>query len=422
MRVWIYNHYATNMYITRDGRHYNFAKNLLCRGIDTLIFCSNRAYKRNYCIDVNNDCYNDREVDNVKFIFVKTTRHLKGDYGRMEEMITYYRNLFPVARKIVSYYGAPDVIIASSVHPLALVAGIKIAKRLHIPCICEIRDLWPESLVAYGRIKSSGCFTKLLYKGEKWIYTHADRIVFTMEGGIDYIVKKGWDSRSGGPIDITKAFHINNGIDLDKFNENKRSYTVDDYDVNRSDCFKVVYAGSIGRANNVQKIVEAAEVLANRGIPGIIILIFGDGPEKSRLEQYCRQRNLTNIIFKGSINKSLVPYVLSNCDLNIYHYDKNSVAQYGISLNKIFDYLASGKPILSDCRTGYDLIERYQCGKVVDGANAEQLADAIVSFTTMSRSEYDTLCKNAVTAAEHYDYKRLTDKLEEIIRGVVNKS
>lgn len=81
-----------------------------------------------------------------------------------------------------------------------MVAGIQIAKRLGVPCICEVRDLWPESLVAYGIIGRHNPITKLLYQGEKWIYKQANAIIMTWEGGKDYIIEKGWNTE----IDIGK--------------------------------------------------------------------------------------------------------------------------------------------------------------------------------------------------------------------------
>ena len=176
-------------------------------------------------------------------------------------MLFFYHNLFPVANDYAKIDGKPDVIIASSVHPLTLVAGIKIAKILHIPCICEVRDLWPESLVAYGFIKRNSLLAKILYQGEKWIYKRANKLIFTMEGGKDYIIEQGWAEESGGPINLDKVYHINNGVDLEAFNYNKDNYVVEDMDLDNEQTFKVVYVGSIRRVNNVKRIIDGKKRL-----------------------------------------------------------------------------------------------------------------------------------------------------------------
>src|SRR5690606_9534274 len=135
---------------------------------------------------------------------------------RLKNMFHFFRNLFRVSREYTKKYGDPDVILASSVHPLTLIAGLKIAKKYRIKCICEIRDLWPESLIAYGILKPKSFLSKLLYQGEKWIYKKADSIIMSWEGGKQYIINQGWEKA----IDISKVHHISNGVDINTFDLN----------------------------------------------------------------------------------------------------------------------------------------------------------------------------------------------------------
>jgi glycosyltransferase involved in cell wall biosynthesis len=286
-----------------------------------------------------------------------------------------------------------------------------------VPCICEVRDLWPESIVEFGNLKRNSIAAKLLYKGEKWIYKKADKVIFTMEGGKDYIIEHGWNKESGGPIDLDKVHHINNGIDLDLFNFNKENFTVDDIDLDNPQILKVVYAGSIRHVNNVKSIIYAADIIKNNFSNKIKFIIYGDGSEREYLEKYCLEKKINNVVFKGFVDKKYIPYILNKCDLNIMHFNQNSIKKYGASLNKMFEYFASGKPTLSDCEFGYDLIKKYNCGIVVDNANAEQLAKAVVKIYEMSEEEYNEYCKNAIIVAKDYDYKILTDKLVKYILG-----
>ena len=160
-------------------------------------------------------------------------------------MLAFYWNIFPVSKEYAKTHGNPNIILASSVHPLTLVAGIKVARKFSVPCICEIRDLWPESIVEFGNLNKNSFIAKILYSGEKWIYKYADRLVFTMEGGKDYIVDRGWDKNSGGPVSIEKIVHINNGIDLNAFDANVVNHVFEDKDLNNEEIFKVIYAGQL---------------------------------------------------------------------------------------------------------------------------------------------------------------------------------
>ncbi|MCP1160721.1 glycosyltransferase family 4 protein [Bacillus infantis] len=413
--IWIWNHYATNMYKDRAGRHYWFAENLVKQGYNPTIFCASTVHNSNENIDTGSYTYARDLSDGIPFVFVKTPQYIGNGIQRINNMISFYKNLFSVSKEYAEKYSKPDLILASSVHPLTLVAGIKIAKSFDVPCICEVRDLWPETLVAYGSLKKESLFTKLLYEGEKWIYKNADKLIFTMEGGKDYIKEKGWDEDNGGKIDINKITHINNGIDLKRFNYNKTQFIINDSDLNNEEVFKVVYTGSIRKANNVKKIVEAAHIIKNREHKDIQFLIFGTGTEKECLEQYCKENKLSNVEFKGFVDKNKIPYILSKCNLNIMHFEQNKIKDYGPSLNKMFEYFASGKPSLSDCEFGYDVIKKYKCGVVIDNATPEQLARSIIDFYEMPKFEYESYCNNAREAAKDFDFNILTKKLLKVL-------
>ena len=414
-KIWIFNHYATNMFKDQNGRHYAFSKYLLKSGHQPTIFCASTLHNSDEDFSVEKQIYTTDEVNQIPFVFVKTPHYEGNGWKRVKNMLIFYKNLFSVSKEYAKLHGKPDVIFASSVHPLTCVAGIKIAKKFGIPCICEIRDLWPESIVDYGLINKNSMFTKLMYKGEKWIYKKCDRLIFTMEGGRDYIIEKGWAKENGGPIDLEKVTHINNGVDLEAFEINRAQWTFEDQDLDNNNLFKVVYAGSIRKANNVKKIIDIAQVIQKRGHSHIKFLIYGRGPEKENLEVYCKENRIENVIFKGYIEKRKIPYLLSKCHLNIMHIENTHLKKYGASLNKMFEYFASGRPTITDCEFGYDLLKKYQCGIVRDGATSEQLADAIIEVSNPNSEVYETYCQNARIAASDYDFKLLTKKLEQLL-------
>src|SRR5690606_22648673 len=119
--------------------------------------------------------------------------------------------------------------------------------------------------------------------------------------------------------------------------------------------------------------------------------------------------------------KKYVPFLLSKSDLNILHFQQSSLKKYGASLNKLFEYFASGKPTISDCEFGYDLIKKYNCGFVVDNASPKQLADTIIQISKLPKEEYQIYCNNARLAAQDYDFKVLTKKLIDIVEETIIK-
>lgn len=430
--VWLMNHYGANMYYNRGGRHYWFAKNLIKRGYRVFFFAANVRHNTDDIIPVKDGRFAEETLEGIRFVFVETPTYKGNKGGRVKNMYAFYRNLFPVTKRIREAYGAPDLILASSVHPLTLVAGIRIGKKLGVPCIAEVRDLWPESIVQFQGMKREGLLTKILYQGEKWIYKKADRLIFTMEGGGKYIQDQGWDKESGGPVDLEKVEHINNGIDLQAFDESIREGEFHDPDLEDPNTVKIVYAGSIRRANKLEILLKGAKYVQNHrretggskleGASGDIrVLVYGDGEERITLEKRCKDEGISSVIFKGKVEKSKIPFILSKADIAVLNYANHDIWKYGGSQNKNFEYLASGTPILSTIIMGYDLIERHQAGISLEKQTAEAVGKGIMSIMNLSGEERSEMGKRARKAAEEYDFKKLTDQLERIIKETLRK-
>lgn len=418
--IWLWNHYATDMYQNRGGRHYWFAKNLIKNGYNTTIFCANVRHNTGDVIDIEEGIYSTDTRDNIPFVFIKTPKYKGNGKKRILNMISFYKNLFPVAKEYSKKHGKPDIILASSVHPLTLVAGIKIAKKFNIPCICEVRDLWPEAIFAFNKVKENSLLGKVLVSGEHWIYKKADALIFTKEGDTDYIKEKKWDLFQGGVINLKKAYYINNGVDLDAFIKSSNLNILDDPDLEAKK-FNVVYVGAIRPVNDVGKILNVALRLKDH--KDIQFLIYGDGDQRKMLEQRVMVEGLTNVKIKGFVNKRFIPYILSKSSVNILNYSQN---QYnwarGNSSNKLFEYMASGKPIISTVKMGYSIIDKYKCGIEIENASGDDLARAILDIKEMPKTQYDQLGQNARVGAKEFDFKVLTKKLIQVIDCVTEEN
>lgn len=416
-KVWIWNHYATDMYMNGGGRHYWFAQNLIKEGYDATIFCANTYHNKPEFIDTGNKKYTTDILNNIPFVFVKTTTALGNGFDRVKNMGLFFINLFSVAKQYAQDNGKPDVIIASSVHPLTLVAGIRIAKNMNVPCICEVRDLWPEAIFAFKKVREKSLLGRMLVAGEHWIYRKADALVFTKEGDIDYIKERKWDTEQGGDINLNKVFYINNGVDIEAFNKAIEQEKLHDEDL-EADKFNVIYVGAIRPVNNVGNILDAAKLLKEN--KDIQFLIYGEGNQKKMLENRIIDEGLTNVKIKGYVNKRYVPYILSKSSVNILNY---SDTQYnwsrGNSSNKLFEYMASGKPIISTVKMGYSIIKKYNCGFELEKNTPQALSEAILRVKNMPKDEYEQLGVNAKKGALDFDFKILTQKLVKVIDSVI---
>jgi glycosyltransferase involved in cell wall biosynthesis len=411
--IWIWNHYATNMYKDQAGRHYWFAENLKKRGYNPTIFCSSTVHNSNENIDTGNQKYTTNEIDGLPFVFVKTPSYFGNGRQRIKNMISFYKNLFSVSKEYSEQYGKPDIILASSVHPLTLVAGIKIAKKFGVPCICEVRDLWPESIVAYGALKRNSVIAKLLYQGEKWIYKNADSIIMTWEGGREYIMDQKWDNQ----VDLNKVKHISNGVVIDTFDKNSEEHRIIDSDLDNKNYKNVVYAGSIRKVNNLGMLLDSAKIIQSQGKEDIRFLIYGSGDESEPLQKRCKEEGISNVIFKGRVEKKYIPSILKKSYINILHNSSTSLDKYGQSQNKFFEYLAAGKCVIQTYTTGYSICEKFECGVSAPVQNAEEIAKAIITASS-NEGKNILMGKNARKTAYQFDFNVLTEKLINIIEKV----
>lgn len=411
--VWILNHYSGETFFDRGGRHYNFAKYLRRAGHVPVIFCSNTkhgAAEKWFDTDAMWEEHQAEEI-NTPFVFVKARTYIGNGKQRVFNMIDFYRNVKTAAREYANEHGKPDVIFASSVHPLTLVAGIQLAKHFGMKCICEVRDLWPESIVAYGIAGSHNPAVLALRRLEKWIYTRADALVFTMEGAYDYIIEQGWEKN----IPRSKVHYINNGVDLEIFNYNKEHYQIQDKDLEDPDTFKVVYTGSIRKANNLGVLLDAAKEVEDSKVR---FLIWGAGDELAALKQRVVDESIDNLTFKGRVEKNYIPYIVSKADACFVDGDSNSelVYRFGISPNKLFDYFAAHRPAIISTTAKYNPIEEYSAGICV--RSAADIPKAIDCIIEMSEDEKQQLCDNVRRAAQAFDFKTLTEQLIKIIEAV----
>lgn len=411
-RIWIFNHYATSMYIKEGGRHYSIAKELIKLGIKPVIFCANTLHNSDNKIDLNNEKYITKEKEGIEFIFVKTNSYSDNGFERIRNMYGFYKNIFSVTKDYLKNGSKPDIILASSVHPLTLIAGEKIAKSLDVPCICEIRDLWPESLIEYGYINRYSILSRILFRKERSIYKKADALIFTMAGGKKYVYDKNWDN----VINVNKIFNINNGVDIENFDYNKNKNIYNDKDLDSDKNFKVIYTGSIRPVNNIDFILETAKLLKKKN-DKIKFIIYGSGIDLEKLCKIAADERIDNVIFKGKVEKKYIPSILVRSDVNLLHNRSTGLNRYGGSQNKMFEYLASGKPILQTFESDFSIIKEGNCGYVLNEQTPEALSEQLL-FIYNNQNALTQLGENARKTSLLYDYKVHSNKLKEIIENI----
>ncbi|MGO1470061.1 MAG: glycosyltransferase family 4 protein [Tissierella sp.] len=418
--IWIFHHYATPPSMNGFTRPFDFGIKLKDYNYSTTIFAASYLHFAEQNLIEDETLYIEEDSSGLPFVFINTPGYAGSGKKRILNMLTYFRKLFKVSKEYEKTHEKPDLIIASSPHPLTMIAGIKIAKRYGIPCICEVRDFWPEVFFMGDKLKKDSIIGKILLKGEHWIYKNADGIIFLKEGDVQYLTDEGWSKPSGGDVDLSKCYYINNGVDIEKFNDQMDSEVLEDKDL-KSDKFKIVYAGAIRPVNNVDNILDTANLL--KEYKDIEFLIYGQGNMLEHLKRRLENENISNVKLKGYVDKRYIPYILSNSSINLLNY---SQTQYnwsrGNSSNKLFEYMASGKPIISTVKMGYSPIEKYNCGLSLEGSSAKSLKDTILKIYNMPKDEYIQMGENGKKGAREFDYIELTKKLKNVIEKHINNN
>ncbi len=414
--VWILNHYAAIMMIQRGGRHYWMAKELIKKGYHPVIFCANVIHNSKDVIEVDGD-YVVKKEDGITFIVVKTPSYIGNGFSRVRNMLAFYRNVKKAMKKYRQKEAVePDIILASHVHPLTCVAGLQMGRKWRIPCIVEIRDLWPATLISMGAVKEKSIMANILYCLEKYLYVRADAVIFTMAGGARYIQDQKWDTGSGGKVDLKKVFYINNGVDIQAFEENAEKYPMKDEDLDSDEYFNLVYTGSIRRINQIDVLLDTARELRDES--AIKILLWGAGDYVEQITKRIEEEHITNVKYKGVVKKQQIPSILRQSDVNIAHLQNLDVLKYGGSHNKLFEYLAAGRPVFSTAHSGYSILRQEDCGLQTEGYTSKEFAADIRKLYHMTEEQRQIWGRNAAEAAKQFDVPVLTDKLVKIIESL----
>ncbi|HEY2469476.1 MAG TPA: glycosyltransferase family 4 protein [Terracidiphilus sp.] len=400
MNIWIINHYAVPPEMPGETRAFGFAKALTEQGHDvTLISSAFRHADLKYCEAAQRDPGKTawlETCDGIRFLWLSAScygGYLKRMWNMAEFAIRarFDRSLRELPR--------PDIIVGSTLTLFAALAACRLARKLHVPFIFEVRDVWPQTLIDFGMSRwNPGVI--LLGIIERYLCRKADTIVTLLPASIDHL-------RACGAV--CEIAWLPNGVHFGLVPQPQKpcGYAP----------FKVVFAGSHSQANSPETLVHAAAVLQNRGRRDVHILFFGDGPLKAHLRKLATDNQLTNVEFNNWVPKTEIFDVYSRADATVALLQDVELYRFGMSLNKLHDYMAAGRPVIFAARSFNDPVSESNCGIVVPPENPVALADAIEKLVGMSLEErWKMGLRGREYAERHHDFLWLAEKLEDVLR------
>jgi glycosyltransferase involved in cell wall biosynthesis len=405
MRLWIFNHHAAAPDQGTGTRHYDLASQLAQSGTEVTIFAAGfdhftgREERLAGWQLFRTDVWNG-----VRFVWLRTVPYRHNDARRLLNMVSYAF----AAIVVQSRFGRPSHVIGSTVHPLAALAAYLVARLHRARFFFEIRDLWPQTLIDLGTMREDSWPARGLRWLESFLAERAAGVIAVLPGAERYLAERGVRPRA--------ILHLPNGVALAPESAEAIAPStrrlIDRIGQWRSEGrFVIVYAGAHAIHNRLGVVLDAAARL--RADDGrITFVLVGDGSEKAALSARLRNAPLENVVLHPPIPKSDVSTLLAAADACLLHMTGTPVYRYGVSFNKLFDYMASGRPVLFACESSNDPVREAGAGLSVAPDDPEAMARAARELSEMAAEEVARLGANGRRyVEEHHDIRELASRL-----------
>ena len=400
MNIWIFNHHAITPDMSGGTRHYDFAKELVKRGHKVTIVASSFHYSKYKDMkEYGTTEYLEETIDGIDFIWIKTPPYFGNGISRVKNMISYSLKVLKYIPKL--NLEKPDIIVGSSVHLFAVYSAYKLSKKYDTPFVMEVRDIWPQTLIDMG-ISKWHPFIILLGFLERYLYKKADKIISNLPYAYEHIEKY---------VSKEKFSWISNGVDLSNIKytpkiQNKK--------------FVISYTGAIGVANNLQVLLDVAKKLQDK--KDIYFRIVGDGAQKEKLEKFVIKENLQNVSIENPVPKNEVTNILENSDVLFLSLIDSPLYRFGISLNKLFDYMASGRVIVFAGNSKNNPIKDAHAGYSIVPDDSEELEKTILEIYSLSQENRNEIgTKIREYAENNYSIEILVNKFETLLKDEFRK-
>lgn len=398
--IWIINQYCGSIFHGMNFRSWYFAKELKKKGHSPHIISASFSHLL-FKFPATNGRFTFENVEDIPFTWVKVAKYGGSQsLGRVLVMIQFMINLIFLPKKKLQ---KPDVIIVSSLSPLPIVSAYFWSKKYKAKLLFEVRDIWPLSLIEIGGFSKLNPLVLFFACFEKFAYKRADKVISLLPNAKPHMESRGMNK--------DKFIHIPNGFNME---EMKKSKDLDKSIANLipKNKFIVGYTGSLGASNAMEYLIKASNYLENN--ENIHFLIFGKGQHLEKLKNNAKN----NVSFLGEIDKSQIQSAISYFDVCYIGWHNHSLYRFGISPNKIFDYMYSGKPIIHSVNTSNDLVQIAKAGVSIQPENPREIANKIIEISKMENEILKKWGENGKKyVEENHTYSHLTQQLISTIKN-----
>ncbi len=400
--VWIINQYASTPATGMGGRHFYLAKELVKKGYKVYIIASSSHHLlRNK--PVFNQAFQLEVIDGINFVWVKLPSYAES--RSKQRVINWFLFPWQILKLPTLIQDKPDAILCSSPSPFSFLGGQRLARRFGVRLVFEVRDIWPLSLTEIDGYSPGHPFIRLMQWVEDRAYQCSDFVISNLKYSFKHMISRGMKPE--------KFTWIPNGFSQDEVDQKILLNSQAQKQLPNKP-FVVGYTGTLGVANTLKTLIDAADRLHEYS--DIAFVLVGSGREKAKLEQAVSDKKLSNVFFIDPIPKDEIQAMLTQFDVCYIGLTNDPLFRFGVSPNKFFDYLYSGKAIIYGIDSGeYKPVEEMKAGLQVPAEDAEKLAEAILKIYCMPPEIRKQMGENGRKGVEPYEYGKLAQQLSNIL-------
>jgi lipopolysaccharide/colanic/teichoic acid biosynthesis glycosyltransferase len=382
-------------------RHYELAKRAVESGIQFTIVASDISYLTGQRAIVGERKISEQHFDGVRVLRAYTYPSLHRSFAwRVVSFLSFMLTSIRAAWRA----GRVDLVMGTSPPIFQAVSAWLVALVRRRPLLLEIRDLWPEFAISLGVLRSRALISLSRWL-EGFLYARAAHLLVNSPAYRDYLIDKG--------VPPDKITLIANGVDVAMFDPDASGERVRQA-LGVTDKFVVTYAGALGLANDIETILRAAARLGE--YKQIHFLLVGDGKERARLESRARELNVANVTFAGARPKSEMPELLAASDACVA--TLKNIAMFRTTYpNKVFDYMAAGRPtVLAIDGVIRQVVEAARAGVFVPPGDDRALAETVLSLSADRQLTADMGRRARAYVVEHFDRQQQANDFAALLK------
>ncbi len=409
MNILLINHYAGSNIHGMEYRAFFLAREWVKMGHNVTIAAASYSHLRT-AQPAGERPITLEDIEGIRYVWLKATSYQGNGVRRVSNMLQFVLRLFQ-HRRYLFQNCMPDLVIAASTYLLDIFPALQIAKKSGAQLVMEVRDLWPLTPVLLGGMPTWHPVIQALQWVESFAYTRSDFVVSVLPAADNYMKSRGMEAH--------KFVRIPNGVDIDEWENSDGGlptlHSEELHRLHQNGRFIVGYAGNHGLSNALDAFVDAAPKLTNLAVTFVLV---GQGPEKHRLQTRAIAAGTSNILFLPPVPRTAIPYLLKSMDVCYLGWARSPLYRFGISPNKLLDYMMAGKPIIHATDAPNDLVTASGCGISVPPEDSSAIVLAVDRLIQMSHEERESMGRRGREyVCAHHDYRVLARRFLDAIRA-----